>query len=453
MLKDDSKAPRKLNATMAPVSPTISISVHAEDYLKVTFSTHGDRDDHPTENRPEGRRSSGNQLSITTLITPHQLREYSEEYYSGLDTFMENVGDRQDVSDFDALSRAMDMLHEHGSTMIGDLFDYEDVGRIETFLVEAIPKWEQSVLSGKRVPPRVEITTPFEYSLPFELMPLFDISTPSPIRDSKDLGRVASRFLGFSAIVYRIFPRFPPKISDMLERDPRLTIRFFQHAGLPGATTERKFFDKFHERIDLQGPWPDQPFGDEDLFANKLAAQLWVATTSPMGGASQRLDHVHHFACHCDTEPTNSSDYSLLLSHKDGRKWEQPITARKLQARFTKYSKMIPRLRPKESYPLVFLNACGTSKTIPTALTSFPKLFLRTYRGVIGTETPIPDDFAAAFSGKFYARFVRGFPLGEALHRARWDFLKRSSNPLGILYTAYANPDLRVIEDPLGADT
>jgi len=107
----------------------------------------------------------------------------------------------------------------------------------------------------------------------------------------------------------------------------------------------------------------------------------------------------------------------------------------------------MPRPLPKESYPLAFLNACGTSKTIPTALTSFPKGFLRTYRGVIGTETPIPDDFAAAFSAKFYARFVRGYSLGEALHRARWDFLQQSCNPLGILYTAYANPDLCVIEN------
>jgi len=277
-------------------------------------------------------------------------------------------------------------------------------------------------------------------------MPLFGLNTPRLIRDKEELGKVASRFLGFRTIVYRIFPRYPPKISDKLERDPRLTIRFFQHAGLPGATTEREYFRVDSERVDFH-LWPEQDFGDQ--FVTQLVTQLWNATADREEELPQRLDYVHHFACHCDTEPKNSSDYSLLLSHKGGRrakKWEQSVTIRQIQSAFSRYAVEVPRPLPKEFYPLVFLNACGTSKAIPTALTSFPAELLRTYRGVVGTETPIPDDFAAAFSEKFYSRFVRGCPLGEALQRARWDFLRLSCNPLGILYTVYANPDLCVVE-------
>jgi hypothetical protein len=65
-------------------------------------------------------------------------------------------------------------------------------------------------------------------------------------------------------------------------------------------------------------------------------------------------------------------------------------------------------------------------------------------RGFIGTETRIPDQYAAAFSEQFYTELLQGRPLGEAVHAARWTLLRRHNNPLGILYTVYADPDMRV---------
>jgi CHAT domain-containing protein len=97
--------------------------------------------------------------------------------------------------------------------------------------------------------------------------------------------------------------------------------------------------------------------------------------------------------------------------------------------------------------PLVFLNACGTSAITPGGVASFPSLFLKNgNRGFIGSETRISDKVAAAFSRSFYGEFVAGQSLGEAVKAAKWALLRQYNNPLGILYTNYANPDIRVLK-------
>jgi CHAT domain-containing protein len=101
--------------------------------------------------------------------------------------------------------------------------------------------------------------------------------------------------------------------------------------------------------------------------------------------------------------------------------------------------------RTSHAGPLVFLNACGSSKVTPEGVSSFPSMFLRIgSRGVIGTETSVPDLAAAEFAREFYTRFFKGFTLGEALFDARMRLLRNRFNPIGALYSAYANADLRV---------
>ena len=97
--------------------------------------------------------------------------------------------------------------------------------------------------------------------------------------------------------------------------------------------------------------------------------------------------------------------------------------------------------------PLLFLNACGSGRILPEASFSFPEYFLRVNgnRGFIGTETPVPDDFAAEFARKFYIALLSGQRnLGWALQRARWQMLESQQNLLGLYYIAYADPTMRV---------
>jgi hypothetical protein len=66
------------------------------------------------------------------------------------------------------------------------------------------------------------------------------------------------------------------------------------------------------------------------------------------------------------------------------------------------------------------------------------------FTGFIGTETVMPNDFAAEFSIRFYERLIKGVPIGEAILLTRWDLLRSYHNPLGLMYTLVAEPEIRV---------
>ena len=66
------------------------------------------------------------------------------------------------------------------------------------------------------------------------------------------------------------------------------------------------------------------------------------------------------------------------------------------------------------------------------------------FTGFIGTETVMPNDIAAEFSIKFYERLIKGDSIGEAILLTRWDMLGVYHNPLGLMYTLVAEPEIRV---------
>ena len=64
--------------------------------------------------------------------------------------------------------------------------------------------------------------------------------------------------------------------------------------------------------------------------------------------------------------------------------------------------------------PLVFLNSCGSGNLDPAAAGSFPELFLgHGFSGFIGTETIVPDNFAAAFATEFYDNLLSAGRWGK----------------------------------------
>jgi len=170
---------------------------------------------------------------------------------------------------------------------------------------------------------------------------------------------------------------------------------------------------------------------------------VWNPALRFNGAVRQPLDQVQHFACHCETHETLSEDCFLGFAH-DNRS-HRKVTIGDLQNRFAALSVRLPR-QEDVALPLIFLNACGTSAIDPGGVSSFPALFVEENgnRGFIGTETRMPDKFAAAFSQAFYTHLLEGYPLGEAIHAAKWNLLEKQNNPMGIFYTVYANPDTRV---------
>jgi hypothetical protein len=82
---------------------------------------------------------------------------------------------------------------------------------------------------------------------------------------------------------------------------------------------------------------------------------------------------------------------------------------------------------------------------------SFPEFFLdQESLGVVGTLCDISDDVAAHFAAVFYEALLRGRTVGEAMYDARWHLMDRHRNPLGLLYTFYGNPDLKVTHSRAG---
>jgi CHAT domain-containing protein len=86
----------------------------------------------------------------------------------------------------------------------------------------------------------------------------------------------------------------------------------------------------------------------------------------------------------------------------------------------------IRRLRfPQESRPIVFINACSSSKTtlFGDKTVSLSKAFIEAGAlAYIGTMWPIKDTIAAKFASKFYTD-LKKLTIGESLRSARHDIM------------------------------
>jgi hypothetical protein len=411
---------------MALPKSSIQISIRASDPVIVDLSYGGER------------------LPITTGLAPTQLEAFRADVYRGLNQFLNDIKTGRKINDFSLLSRALSKLHEAGRVQNLNLFG-NNRHAVEKFFQRACRNWQRSGTVGY-IPPVIQVTSRIQHSLPLEFLPLFDTRKPKPIADLSLLRQTVACFPVFSTIIGRVFINPDPTLAPesrsspswsrtKFENSSRLPVRFFRHAGLSGAKKERDFFER-SDWIELRGPWPERSLSSNE-FLTTLARQLWEEVAQPVLG---QPDEIHHFACHCNTEGNDSLDHSLFLANMQefGFIAERRAPIRRLKGEFGSYP---PRAAPTVR-PLVFLNACGSTKMTPNGITSFPEMFLFNVgnRGVIGTETRIPDQFAAEFSEQFYLNLVRGATLGMAVFNARWTLLKRRNNPLGLLYSVYANP-------------
>lgn len=102
-----------------------------------------------------------------------------------------------------------------------------------------------------------------------------------------------------------------------------------------------------------------------------------------------------------------------------------------------------------QARPVVFLNACkvGRSAMSLTDVGGWARQFLRAGAGVfIGAYWSVYDQPAFDFAQAFYARLLRGAPVGQAAQKARLAVKRRSGDPTWLAYTVFADP-LAVTED------
>ena len=96
--------------------------------------------------------------------------------------------------------------------------------------------------------------------------------------------------------------------------------------------------------------------------------------------------------------------------------------------------------------PLVFINGCRTAALDPNLMMSFVSDFIYSFHasGVVGTEIQVFEQLASVFAEDCLRRFlVDGKSIGDAIRETRLSLLKKG-NPLGLVYSAYANASLRL---------
>jgi hypothetical protein len=286
-------------------------------------------------------------------------------------------------------------------------------------------------------PPQIECIGELGNILPIEYLPLFSLDSIT-VRDRSDLIRACRDLVGFSCIVRRSFLTLPIAQGSVLHRNSvgRLPLRFLFHDGLPGAKHElRWFLETAANDVDVIGPYPTGADSEPSL-----GEQIHDPRLSLDGAPGSTADGIQHFACHCYATSHKPLDNELELSN-GGEALR--IT---LKALISDISDHFGRNGRPAEMPLVVMNACGASRISAGGALGFPWFFLKNdNRGFIGSDVEVPDDVAAEFSTAFYTYLILDRkPLGVAFHGARTRLLTRYGNPLGISYSAYADPDLRV---------
>lgn len=140
---------------------------------------------------------------------------------------------------------------------------------------------------------------------------------------------------------------------------------------------------------------------------------------------------VAHFACHAYYVDPSKDSYMLLNN-------EFAITIQDL----ANYG------IGNANSPLVVMNACETGNLNPLYTSYFARVFIELgVLGVVATECPVPDAFAADFAQQLYSHLLGGRPLGESLLASRQFFLREYSNPTGLFYSMYAAPNIRIPQE------
>jgi hypothetical protein len=356
-----------------------------------------------------------------------------------LDRLKDAVGGKLSL-DWETANRAVAELYSIGlltlRTLLDDVFS---VSRLRRFFEGALRP-----LLAAGVTPIVEVSSPrggmLPMIVPVELFPVLMQQSPRKITNLAELTAVLDGILGFSTVIGRQVGGVAS--AQPLRRSRALPVKLFQYTGLANSRAEIAFFTSNADKFETDGPWP----GESPLTrpgVRFLAEQVMDPTRRFDGTARDPPDQVQHFACHCDTLDPNPLEHNFTLQSDGAGRVD--IALRDLMFQQMEIAQLTES-RPCPM-PLVFFNACGTAVFDPRGVGSFVTFFLQNgNRGFIGTQTPVPDVFASHFCEPFYSQLLEGETVGAALLAARRKMVERYRNPLGILYSHYGRPELRLVD-------
>jgi hypothetical protein len=381
-------------------------------------------------------RPDGSEDTIDTLWGHSNLDEYFERYHQGLRNFKERLQNNSLEQDFRVLTDAFIKLFMTGKALFDELFA-DRMREVATYLGGYIAAFDYI----QRPVGVIEVrTSTFNNVFPIECL-VIPGSEPK-VQSLPDLAQAASGILGFSFVINRVVERTNQRKKEELNNTPQLPVKYFYSKELGTAEAELDFFRKKQKRyFKLDGPWPEEHTEtlEEDFVRYLFRPDIRFSQDGKTGSSECYLDEIHHLSCHCvaDVEHSWKTFLELIKFH--------PIELGTMEAHLADLKARSERQTEIEM-PLVFFNACSSSIQTPKGMISFPKYFLikNGNCGFIGSEINVPDRFANEFCQQFYLYLIKGSGVGEAIFWARRKMLERYNNPLGILYTSYVDPYLRV---------
>ncbi len=396
--------------------------------------------------------------TIEVPIGHGNLSDFLKRYHQGLEDLKRRL-DKSNIKqeDFDKLTDAFEKCFAHNKWLYSQLFGNEkEIADITNYLKKYL--YLKSRVNIGVIQVRA---TNIKHIIPIECLVM--VGTESKVKKKQDVAKTASGILGFSFIINRVVKGNPQSQKRELKNVPQLPIKYFYDEALRGSKSELSFFEdeKYKRYFNLDGPWPlkGTKFTVKDVVRYLSQPNLRFEQIAQIETAEHLSDEIHHLSCHCYTDDNDSWESKLRLtggfsvSIKAMQAHLPDLTYERERSISEKsFSETIGHIWPRtrrtqREMPLIFLNACGSSKLSPKGITSFPQYFLNENKncGFIGSEISIPDSFAAEFSKQFYLHLIKErCGVGEAIFKARRKMLDRHNNPLGILYISYSDPYLRV---------
>ena len=324
--------------------------------------------------------------------------------------------------------------------------DADEFGRMQRAFMRSWPGWRHP---RRDMIPTIQLVGPeAALAFPLELVPIFDFGTIPPLENASVLTKVASRFLGFTAVVCRVV-RNTDRCSDVLHNIPALPVQFVRYLDLgrygstvTGFVREAEFLLSLKERglVTLDGPWPTDAVPAGKVVDRLVDALYHPAKALCRGSMVDGPVQLAHFACHCITEGHDDDEYELKLSTETGA--PRPVKLHEIR---TGYVQRSAKGKKPEFRAPVILNACGSSTVHPGSLLSFQHHFLKNgHRAFVGTQAAIDDADAADYAERLYRFLLGGYTLGEAVVLARRQLLADTGSPLGLLYVQYGNDQFAV---------
>jgi hypothetical protein len=294
--------------------------------------------------------------------------------------------------------------------------------------------WKMDPVLDSPQLPLLELSAEEHAFFPLDMLPLFnfrrDIHLPG---DMQDMEGYAMRFPAASTQVTRLFKGRMLQTASLRNELP-LPVSAFAYAGGEITAHEREL-GFLHQMAAFEGPatWLPKTGHTREQTLNHLADRL----TAKNGG-------VVHLACHASTSSGRATPFLRLKAEGD----------KELILRLSDIQKHLNRRNSKATNhqkPLVFFNACGSmyqpsrARNGGDAPASFARMLWENGNvGLVGTEVNVEDSAAADMAKLFYHYLHAGYAAPRALQLARVQLLRSRLNPLGLIYSYYGPPGLKV---------